>query len=42
MRFRKLIDRFANCADKNNVSPVGRFKTIPYEDDADVDSVSFA
>jgi alkaline phosphatase D len=34
--------RFANCADKNNVSPVGRFKTIPYEDDADVDSVSFA
>ena len=34
--------RFANCADKNNVSPVGRFKTIPYDDDAEVDSVSFA
>lgn len=34
--------RFVNCADKNNASPVGRFKTIPHEDDATVDSVSFA
>ena len=35
-------DRFVNCADKTNVSPVGRFKTIPEEDDDGVESVSFA
>lgn len=34
--------RFVNCADSGNVSPVGIFKTIPTEDDEDVDSVSFA
>ncbi|TYJ52803.1 hypothetical protein B9479_006566 [Cryptococcus floricola] len=34
--------RFVNCADKDNVSPVGRFKTIPYQDDDDIDSLSFA
>ena len=34
--------RFANCADGTNVSPVGRFKTIPYDWDDTVDEVSFA
>lgn len=34
--------RFANCADESNVSPVGRFKTIPEEWDDQVEDVSFA
>ncbi|RSH92955.1 hypothetical protein EHS25_008403 [Saitozyma podzolica] len=34
--------RFANCADETNVSPVGRFKTIPEEWDDQVEDVSFA
>ncbi|WWD05918.1 hypothetical protein V865_004003 [Kwoniella europaea PYCC6329] len=34
--------RFANCADKDNVSPVGRFLTTPVEDDDEIDKLSFA
>ncbi|WWC58036.1 uncharacterized protein I303_100571 [Kwoniella dejecticola CBS 10117] len=34
--------RFVNCADKNNASPVGRFKTTPTEDDNEIDKLSFA
>jgi len=34
--------RFVNCADASNVSPVGRFKTIPKDTDDSFDKVSFA
>ncbi|WWC85721.1 uncharacterized protein L201_000587 [Kwoniella dendrophila CBS 6074] len=34
--------RFVNCANKDNISPTGRFKTTPVENDDDVDEISFA